>query len=63
MMKKRSIEWTKITGRMKVVLVGRLGARHYEAAGRLVTFGSRDQAAAQRWLDRRVKQDAVRFNR
>lgn len=60
-----SIEWTKITPKMKVTLeqgqyIGFTGKRNswYEADGKLVTFGSRDQKLAQAWLDKRVKANA-----
>jgi hypothetical protein len=54
-----SIEWTKISDRMKVVSVG----HHFEAAGKLVTWGSRDAGRAQAYLSRRVRSDAQRFRR
>lgn len=60
MPKSRYIDWNKITPRMKVVLVGNYGSRHYEAAGRVVLFSGRDQRKAQEWLDARVKADARR---
>jgi len=56
-----SIEWTKITPAMKVVLVGKKGAQHYEAGGKLVTWGSRDAKEAQRYLDQRVHLDSHVF--
>lgn len=49
-----SIEWTKITPQMKVVDTG----THWEAAGKLVTFGSRDAKDAHVWLKARTKADA-----
>jgi hypothetical protein len=58
-MAKGSIEWTKISPRMKVVSV----RSHYEAAGKLVTWGSRDAVQAQRYLMTRVRSDAQRFGR
>ena len=48
-----SIEWTKITKPMKVVDTG----THWEAAGKLVTWGSRDAKQAQMWLKGRAKAD------
>lgn len=70
-MSKGSIDWQKITPRMKVVLVhGKHNDRWtgrpnswWEAAGKLVTFGSRDQRQAQVWLTKRVAADARRFKR
>lgn len=56
-MTKGSIEWTKITPRMKVIST----PTHYEAGGKLVTWGSRDAAQAQRYLRIRVRSDAQRF--
>jgi len=56
-MTKGSIEWTKITPRMKVIST----PTHYEAGGKLVTWGSRDAAQAQRYLMTRVRSDAQRF--
>jgi hypothetical protein len=63
-----SIEWTKITPRMKVTLeTGKQSDRFghksqwYHAAGKLVTMSSRDARRAQAWLDRRVKADKKRF--
>jgi hypothetical protein len=58
-MAKGSIEWTKISLRMKVVSV----KSHYEAAGKLVTWGSRDAVQAQRYLMTRVRSDAQRFKK
>jgi hypothetical protein len=66
-----SIEWTKITPRMKVVRKHGDHPDHftgkpnswYESAGRLVIFGSRDQRQAQVWLERRVRSDATKFRR
>jgi hypothetical protein len=54
-----SIEWQKITPKMRVKSVG----HHYEAAGKLVTWGSRDARAAQMYLMRREKSDAQRFKK
>jgi hypothetical protein len=56
---KGSIEWTKITQKMKVIST----KTHYEAAGKLVTWGSRDAIKAQHWLNTRVRSDAQRFGR
>lgn len=52
-----SIEWTKITDRMKVVET----KTHFEAAGKLVTWGSKDAKLAQTWLRARAKDDKIRF--
>ena len=49
-----SIEWQKVTPKMRVKTVG----HHYEAAGKLVTWGSRDARAAQMYLMHREKADA-----
>jgi hypothetical protein len=66
-----SIDWKKITPRMKVVRVygkhpdrwtGKPNSR-WEAGGKTVTFGSHDQRQAQAWLDKRVRSDAQRFGR
>jgi hypothetical protein len=70
-MTKGSIEWTKITERMKVVLVtGKYPDRWtgkpnswWVAAGKLVTWGSRDAHRAQHWLMRRAEADKKRFKR
>ncbi len=56
-MTKGSIEWTKITPRMKVVET----KTHFEAAGKLVTWGSRDARTAQFHLKIRAKSDKLRF--
>jgi len=56
-MTKGSIEWTKISPKMKVIST----KYHYEAAGKLVTWGSRDARMAQVWLSRRARDDKVRF--
>ena len=58
-MTKGSIEWTKISPRMKVTST----KTHYEAAGKLVTWGSRDAVQAQRYLMIRVRSDAQRFKK
>jgi hypothetical protein len=49
-----AIEWKKITPKMKVIDTG----THWEASGKLVTFGSKDQKMAQMWLKRRTLADA-----
>jgi hypothetical protein len=56
-MTKGSIEWSKISPKMKVVET----RAHFEAAGKLVTWGSRDAREALAWLKKRVKADAERF--
>lgn len=63
-----SIEWKKITPKMKVTLeegqyIGFTGKRNhwYQAAGKLVTFSGQEQQKAQHWLDARVKADKKRF--
>jgi hypothetical protein len=57
------IDWNKITSRMKVKLV-RIGSNsHYEAGGKIVLLGGRNQREIQRILDARVKADAKRFNK
>lgn len=70
-MTKGSIEWTKITPRMKVVRVyGKYPSKWtgkpnswYEAGGKLVTFGTRDERKAYTWLEKRARYDAQRFRR
>lgn len=52
-----SIEWMKITDKMKVVET----KTHYKAAWKLVTWGSRDAKLAQAWLRERSKADKIRF--
>jgi len=52
-----SIGWEKITPKMKVIET----RTHFEAAGKLVTWGSRDAREAQVWLKKRAKADAERF--
>ena len=54
-----SIEWGKITDKMKVVET----KTHFEAAGKLVTWGSRDAKQAQVWLHRRAQSDKGRFKK
>jgi len=56
-MTKGSIDWNKITDRMKVVET----KTHYEAAGKLVTWSSRDAKLAQTWLRARARDDKIRF--
>jgi hypothetical protein len=51
---KGSIEWTKISPKMKVVDTG----THWEADGKLVTFGSRDSKLAQAWLKKAARAEA-----
>jgi hypothetical protein len=57
-MTKGSIEWNKISDRMKVIET----KTHYEAAGKLVTWDSRNARRAQMWLRERAKADKIRFN-
>jgi len=52
-----SIEWGKITDQMKVVET----KTHFEVAGKLVTWGSKDSKLAQVWLHERAEVDKVRF--
>ena len=54
-----SIEWTKITPQMKVVDTG----THWEAAGKLVTWGSRDAKDAHIWLKARARVDKLGIQR
>jgi hypothetical protein len=54
-----SIEWHKITPKMKVVET----KTHFEAAGKLVTWGSRDAKQAQVWLHSRAQRDKTRFKK
>jgi hypothetical protein len=54
-----SIHWDKITDRMKVIET----KTHFEAAGKLVTWGSRDAKIAQTWLLRRAHSDKIRFSK
>lgn len=54
-----SIEWTKITSQMKVVET----KTHFEAAGKLVTWGSRDAKIAQSWLKARARADMLGISR
>jgi hypothetical protein len=54
-----SIEWTKITPQMKVVDIG----THWEAAGKLITWGSRDAKDAQFWLKARARVDKLHIQR
>jgi hypothetical protein len=58
-MTKGSIEWTKITPRMKVIST----PTHYEAGGKLVTWDSKNATRAQRYLITRVRSDAQRFRK
>jgi hypothetical protein len=58
-MTKGSINWDKITDRMKVVET----KTHFEVAGKLVTWGSRDARIAQAWLHARAQDDKIRFRK
>lgn len=53
------IDWKEITPRMKVVLVRVGTGAHWEAAGKTVLFGGRDEKAAQQWLNAREKRDRL----
>jgi len=57
------INWDKISPRMKVKLVGRVGARHYEAGGKIVLMDGQNQKRIQSYLDSRVRSDAQRFKK
>ena len=57
-MTKGSIDWGKITDRMKVVET----KYHFETgSGKLITWGSKDARLAQTWLRERARVDKTRF--